>query len=257
MSYFIIGDVHGCLHELQEMITLLNPSDKDTLVFAGDLVDRGPDSVGVIRYVRSLPNAILVQGNHEDKHKRYRKALLVDSNRAHNMNKHSAKQGSPLEEITDSLSEEDVEWLDSAIPFYSVSEFNIKVVHGGVTPKMETFPETLNDLARLSNRDKKRLHRTMYVRTVDPNGSMVKLGEESDHCDFWAKVYDGRFGHIVYGHTAYYEEDEPVRHAHATGIDLGCCYGNYLCALVIGYNGRISHKTIKAKRPYASPRIVC
>ena len=256
MSYFIIGDVHGCLHELQELITLLNPSEKDTLVFTGDLVDRGPDSPGVVRYARSLPNTVLVQGNHEDKHRRYRKALLVDYNRAHKMNENSTNKGSPLEEITEALSKEDIEWLDSALPFYAIPEFNIKVIHGGVTPRMETFPETLDDLALLSNRDQKRLHRTMYVRTVDPDGRMVKLGEENDFCDFWAKVYDGRFGHIVYGHTAYYEKDEPVRYPHATGIDLGCCYGNYLCALIIDHNGRISHKAIKAKRFYAEPRIV-
>ena len=165
MSYFVIGDVHGCLHELQELITLLNPSDKDTLVFAGDLVDRGPDSAGVVRYVRGLPNTVLVQGNHEDKHRRYRKALLVDTTRAHKMNENSTRKGSPLEEITDALSTEDIEWLDSALPFYAIPEFNIKVIHGGVTPKMETFPETLEDLARLSNRDKKRLHRTCLLYT--------------------------------------------------------------------------------------------
>lgn len=256
MSYFIIGDIHGCLHELQKMITLLNPSDQDTLVFVGDLVDRGPDSAGVVRYVRRLPNTVLVEGNHEDKHSRYRKALLVDTTRAHKMNENSRLKGMGLEEVNSALFEEDVTFLDSAVTFYPIPEFNMVVVHGGITPSMEHFPKTSEDLNSLSNRDRKRLRRTMYVRMVDPDGNMVKLGEENAYCDFWAEVYDGRFGHVVYGHQAYYEEDAPVRHPHATGIDLGCCYGNYLCALVIDNNGRINHKTIKAKRPYAVPRIV-
>jgi len=70
----IIGDVHGELDALKNLVFLLgydengNHPDNRKLVFVGDLVDRGPDSPGVIRFVKNLiehGNAQMVLGNHE------------------------------------------------------------------------------------------------------------------------------------------------------------------------------------------------
>lgn len=70
----IVGDVHGELEALQELLRLLGYApdgrhpDGRRLVFVGDLVDRGPDSVGVVRLVRGLVEAgraQVVLGNHE------------------------------------------------------------------------------------------------------------------------------------------------------------------------------------------------
>ncbi|HEX8909086.1 MAG TPA: metallophosphoesterase, partial [Anaeromyxobacteraceae bacterium] len=51
----VVGDVHGCLEELDELLRLveLRPGF-DRLVFVGDLLDRGPDSLGVVRRAREL-----------------------------------------------------------------------------------------------------------------------------------------------------------------------------------------------------------
>src|ERR1700721_1393367 len=66
-----IGDVHGCLEELRELLRVARyRADTDRLVFVGDLVDRGPDPVGVVREVRALANAgdvLVMMGNHEEK----------------------------------------------------------------------------------------------------------------------------------------------------------------------------------------------
>ncbi|MDN3016853.1 metallophosphoesterase family protein [Paenibacillus sp. BSR1-1] len=68
---FAISDIHG---ELDLLITLLNAADfnpsMDQLVFVGDLIDRGPDSVGVIKCVKKLKeqnpeNIFVILGNHE------------------------------------------------------------------------------------------------------------------------------------------------------------------------------------------------
>ncbi len=67
MATYAIGDVQGCaepLFELLEQISF-NP-EKDTLWLAGDLVNRGPDNIKVLRYIKSLgERAICVLGNHD------------------------------------------------------------------------------------------------------------------------------------------------------------------------------------------------
>ena len=50
----IIGDIHGLKDALQSLIEKLVLRSDDTIIFVGDLVDKGPDSVGVVRYVRDL-----------------------------------------------------------------------------------------------------------------------------------------------------------------------------------------------------------
>ena len=50
----VIGDVHGCLDELRALLDVLSPHPDEHLVFCGDLVDKGPDSAGVVQYVREL-----------------------------------------------------------------------------------------------------------------------------------------------------------------------------------------------------------
>ena len=62
MEKWIIGDVHGCLETLKALVSKL-PKDAE-IIFVGDLIDRGPDSRGVINFVRDN-GYDCVQGNHE------------------------------------------------------------------------------------------------------------------------------------------------------------------------------------------------
>ncbi|WP_139068857.1 metallophosphoesterase, partial [Hyphomonas sp. ND6WE1B] len=76
MKTAIIGDVHGALAPLLALITKLALGAGDRLVFVGDLVDKGPEPAGVVRFVRQLSETapyevILIEGNHEDRHRRY------------------------------------------------------------------------------------------------------------------------------------------------------------------------------------------
>ena len=71
MRTIVIGDVHGCADALRTVLEKTAPAPEDTLVFLGDLFDRGPDSWEVFRTVRRLAEErgdrfVLLRGNHED-----------------------------------------------------------------------------------------------------------------------------------------------------------------------------------------------
>jgi serine/threonine protein phosphatase 1 len=105
-SIYVVGDVHGCADELDELLELLSPTDDELLVFVGDLVNKGPDSEAVVETVREMENAVSVRGNNEQK--------VVDG---------KAEPG---------LSTESVGFIEST-PVVVSWDSNV-VVHGGISP---------------------------------------------------------------------------------------------------------------------------
>src|ERR1044071_1966021 len=65
MKTLVVGDIQGCFREFEELLQKTAP---DRVVAVGDLVDRGPDSAGVVKYFQETSNTRSVMGNHEWKH---------------------------------------------------------------------------------------------------------------------------------------------------------------------------------------------
>src|SRR6476620_2178277 len=127
-----IGDVHGCIDELRELVALVEyRPGVDRLLFVGDLIDRGPAPADVVRYVRELAaggDVIAILGNHEEKMLRWFKR--VDEERAGGAkNKMSPPEPSRLAEW-EAIAPEDRAWIAS-LPIVIEPLAGWLAVHGG------------------------------------------------------------------------------------------------------------------------------
>lgn len=243
-----IGDVHGCREELLELVTALQPTPgRDRLIFVGDLVDKGPDSLGVLRDVKrilnTLPGSVVVSGNHEEKASRF------------------AKKGEYVEPWCEEATEEDWAFIDAMPLTWHDPTLGLRVVHGGVFPALlEKHPDAFQKIEERGNDWRKgggkvmnRARRMLRVRYVGKDtGDMLALGTNQEGDPFWADVYDGSQGHVVYGHSPWLDGRER-EHSHATGIDTGCVFGKSLTALVTHADGFRGYVHVEAKQQYAEP----
>lgn len=139
MATYLIGDVHGCYDEL---IALLHKVEftpgKDTLWLTGDLVARGPGSLDVLRYVKSLGDSVrLVLGNH-DLH-----LLAVFAGISRNKPKDRL---TPLLEAPDA--DELLNWLRRQPLLQIDEEKKLVMAHAGITPQwdLQTAKECARDV---------------------------------------------------------------------------------------------------------------
>ncbi len=217
-KFDIIGDVHGCLDELITLIKKLGYSLDEakgviskvpvnrTLVFVGDLVDRGADSPGVLRLVMnavSQGKALGVCGNHDDKLKRKLQGKDVQITHGLDMTLEQLRNASPyfLEQI--------ISFIDQ-LPYYLVlDQGRLVICHAGIqknyigqqSPKIKAF--------------------CLYGRSLgtDEKGYPIRYN--------WAQDYDGQ-ALVVYGHTVV---KELVFINNTFNLDTGCVFGGRLTAL--------------------------
>jgi bis(5'-nucleosyl)-tetraphosphatase (symmetrical) len=125
MAVYVIGDVQGCYRDLKRLLKAISfDAASDRLWFVGDLVNRGPDSLKTLRYVRSLgDSAITVLGNH-DLH------LLAVHYAGAKM-----KPSDTLQQILDADDcLELMEWLRFKPLMHFDPDLNFALVHAGILP---------------------------------------------------------------------------------------------------------------------------
>jgi len=237
MKTAIIGDVHGALAPLEALVAKLAFTAGDRLVFVGDLVDKGPSPAGVVRFVRQLSETapyevILIEGNHEDRHRRY----YINTAERPKVAQVMAAEAPELPALDAELTEADRAYLATAIPFLHLPEWGALVVHGGIPGTQRSFPETVEQASQWHGRRAKAFRKILRTRYVSAEtGKYLSLGANQPGDPFWAEIYDGRFGHVIFGHQPWL--DGPACFAHATGIDTAAVHGGALTALVLPEEG--------------------
>ncbi len=233
----VVSDVHGCLEELDEL--LLKVDHKGSrLVFVGDLLDRGPDSIGVLRRVQEL-RAMCVKGNHEAKHLRYWK-YEVHRQFVGTPNPMKPFSSAKLA-IQDALTADDIDFLDGLPSFIRLGP-KLCVVHAGCKPGIE-----------VEDQEDRTLQHVRYLRRSDHKMLDLRAKLSPDTTAFWTDLWTGPDS-IIYGHHPMDEGRPEVVPAGpgvwCFGIDTGCCFGGSLTALIFNGPHEPTYAQVKAKRTY-------
>lgn len=240
----IIGDVHGCFDELQELLSELGYSvsrvdetesnfgfhvtapENRKAIFVGDLVDRGPDSPGVLRLVMSMVHAgvaYCVPGNHDLKLQKFLNGRNVQIK--HGLET-TVKQ---LESETAAFKSAVSTFLYGLISHYIFDHGKLAVAHAGIKEEMQ---------GRGSAAVRSFCLYGETTGEIDEFGLPVRYN--------WAKEYRGK-AKVVYGHT-------PVPKAEwlnkTIDIDTGCVFGGKLTALRYPEEELVA---VNAKMVYCEP----
>jgi protein phosphatase len=245
----IVGDVHGCADELQELLALLgyeivdereggfpeggpvyaHPEGRQAL-FVGDLVDRGPrilDSLRIVRNMVDHGSALCVPGNHDQRLVRALRGRDVKITHGLDRSLHEL-EGVP-DDRREAARNEAVRFLDSLVSHYVFDDGNLVVAHAGMKEEMQGRGSgKVRDFA-------------LYGETTgetDEFGLPVRWN--------WAAEYRGH-AMVVYGHTPV---PEPEWLNRTINIDTGCVFGGRLTALRYPEKELVS---VPARAVYSEP----
>ncbi|MEQ1822312.1 MAG: polynucleotide kinase-phosphatase [Fimbriimonadaceae bacterium] len=210
----IIGDVHGCMTELNELLVKLGwkldpltHPDGRKLIFVGDLVDRGPDSVGVLKLVMKAVgegSALCVPGNHDIKLMRALAGKKVTLN--HGLAETLEQLAAESEEFRAAVQS----FLEKLVSHAVLDNNKLCVAHAGLPQEMQGRGSgAVREFA-------------LYGETtgeIDEFGLPVRYE--------WARNYRGK-ALVVFGHTPV---PRPEWLNNTIDIDTGCCFGGSLTGL--------------------------
>jgi protein phosphatase len=232
----IIGDVHGCCDELEELLQQLGYVRNDggawthpegrKAIFVGDLVDRGPRIVDTLTTVMAMSqagSALCVPGNHDIKLKR--KLEGRDVTIAHGLDRTLVELERQTAEVRTAVQQ----FIDGLVSHYVFDEGRLVVAHAGMKEDMQGRGSAkVRDFA-------------LYGETTgetDEFGLPVRYN--------WANEYRGR-ACVVYGHTPV---PQPEWLNRTINIDTGCVFGGRLTALRWPEKELVS---VAARATYAEP----
>lgn len=216
----IIGDIHGCLDEFNELLELIEyDKNKIRLISVGDLIDRGPYSVECVRRIHDLGIECLI-ANHELKCLKFFKNHANDENPPYNSGNLFYKN----------FNNEDLVYLKHLPSHIKINK--TLIVHAGLKPNIILEKQEFNDL--------------LHIRFIDKNYRQVSLrkinefGKEATNAIFWTDFMEfPEFDKIIYGHyvsSLTVPKYSKIKNTEFFGIDTGCVFGGYLTAIDIETN---------------------
>ncbi len=245
----IIGDVHGCADELEELLDRLgyvklvmaepdpgwtnngfaHPEGRKA-VFVGDLVDRGPrvlDTLSIVRNMIQSGSALCVPGNHDMK--LFKKLSGRDVQITHGLAQTLAEIDALPDEVRGPFCKSLADFLDGLISHFVLDDGKLVVAHAGMKEEMQGRGSgKVRDFA-------------LYGETTgetDEFGLPVRCN--------WAAEYRGS-AMVVYGHTPV---PEPEWLNRTVNVDTGCVFGGKLTALRYPEREFVS---VPAKQTYCEP----
>jgi protein phosphatase len=232
----IIGDIHGCGDELEELLVQLGYAldgagvwrhpDGRKAVFLGDLVDRGPRTPDVLKIVMAMVGAeaaYCVPGNHDMKLVRQLGGRNVQL--AHGLAESVAQLVGESQEFRTRVAA----FLDDLVSHYVFDDGKLVVAHAGMKEEMQ---------GRGSGAVR------AFAQYGETTGESDEFGLPIRYN--WAAEYRGR-AMVVYGHTPV---PEPEWLNRTINIDTGCVFGGKLTALRYPERELVS---VAARRVYAVP----
>uniref|UniRef100_A0A7V4G7E0 Serine/threonine protein phosphatase n=1 Tax=Desulfobacca acetoxidans TaxID=60893 RepID=A0A7V4G7E0_9BACT len=200
---YVIGDIHGCLGSLKRLLEHLAPDlHRDTLIFVGDYIDRGPASKGVVDYLLTLQarypreHLIFLKGNHEamflDFLAGQERELFLYNGGLSTIKDYWGPDWKNAGELV--LPPDHRRFYEELLPYYQSGDYIF--VHGGLRPGVPLEEQQEEDL--------------FWIR-----GEFI-----ASTADFG--------GRVVFGHTPF---KHPLLQPNKIGIDTGLVYGNYLTCL--------------------------
>src|SRR5688572_1109587 len=177
----VIGDIHGCFDELNDLLERVDPTDDDLVISTGDIVRKGPDPVGCLELWRER-GYLAVLGNNEEKilelarRRRFLKRLFL------------GEEDRAVLRRRDLLS-----WIRRWPIAIDLPRRGVTVVHGGFLPGM-----TIN--ARSIGRHADDATRLRWIRREAGQWTSVGKSQERDRDVLWSVAWKGPRT-VVYGHT--------------------------------------------------------
>ncbi|MBP1947221.1 bis(5'-nucleosyl)-tetraphosphatase PrpE [Virgibacillus litoralis] len=236
MKIDVIGDVHGCMEELQELFhtlgyryerrIFLHP-DGRTPVFLGDITDRGPHSIALIKLVYDMvivhKKARYVPGNHCNK--LYRYFLGNDVKQRYGLETTVAEYTSLPKSEQQTVKEQFIELYENTPLYLEIPEVKTIVAHAGIKEEY---------IGRTDKRVKTFVLYGDITGKFDEDGRPIRRD--------WAQDYQGSYW-IVYGHTPI---KQPRTINKTINIDTGCVFGNMLTAFRLPEEKVVS---VQSKQP--------
>ncbi len=210
----VIGDIHGCYDELEDLLERIAPGASDRIIAVGDLIVKGWKNREVLNLFMVDERFQAVIGNHD-------RAILRHWNEENISLKRTQKAA--LDEL-DADRARYASYLNS-LP-YMIDLGSHVVVHAGVRPGVPLEAQTPDDLTEL---------RTLGSDRTSREGIP------------WYEVYDGE-KIALFGH---WPAPQPRRGRRAIGLDTGCVYGYQLTAYIIESDEFVS---VRARRAYSVPK---